>query len=578
MSLQVKNSCDSFLNGFHELSSHATSSHEKGIAFLKVASYFLTAGLLALAFLVVREINKSLLAKNIRPIESKKDDLPAGPKNTTTKTNDVGAGKLGGRKHKEKISKRDPYSQMCGSNLNLDNIEGPLVSVPDRKKGQFPQRFDLRICTDNAEHWRQLTKQEALGLGLPDYVDTYPIHLRQSGIPYHNIDSLQAYVDMFWSQSGGERVYSLKNGYFDIDDIDFQNFALSMFQSNTLITYDEIAQILANPKNYTKSTLLDHNNPQHTLAIAILIRARNNAISSRPDIHPEGRFYTSEEINNGQMRLDYDRKKLDWNSLTIYSWFNWETGNLRKEINDLFLPKPSDKLFNTFVRFTQQTTQQAVESIALAYPDETNRICWLNMANAHMDGGILKGPSRLGDTNHGSQEENTISDCSAAVIQGSISDIIHGQGNDDGRARYKQGFHIPPGGNFFMKTSFVTGRRVQCNSIACAFADFRSDDNHIGFSEFNHFSENGILRLDDKYKRRIFMDIYGVLATAQMHEQKHLVLGGSGCGAFKHDHVEEAMMWKRVLALPEFAGCFKTVTFAITGKRLVDTFKGVFHN
>ena len=41
---------------------------------------------------------------------------------------------------------------------------------------------------------------------------------------------------------------------------------------------------------------------------------------------------------------------------------------------------------------------------------------------------------------------------------------------------YEEGFHIPPGGNYFAKTTFVTGPHapLHCHMIATAFADFRT--------------------------------------------------------------------------------------------------------
>lgn len=597
MSLQVKNTCNIYLNGFCQLASPTASSREKGLAFLKVASYFLTAGILALAFLIVREINNSLIGRSIRPIEPNKGSLRPDSQKQTSKATRAATRVIAGNKNvdekqvvrrepknveKEQAAKRDPYSTI--GNGDLKKIEGPLVSVPTNKKGQFPQKFHQKISIDNPKHWLPLSKEKAQNLGLPEYVDRLPIHLRNSDLNYIlSLPSIQEYVKMFWTmdKDSNERLYSLKTGYFDIDDIAFQNFALEMLSPKGLLagkTYGEIAHQLTRPWECTELFGFNKNDKQHTLPITILIRARNNAISSRLDVHPEGRFFTTEEINSGFMRQCYEQKKAEWNSLEIFSWFDWETGNLRDEINLNELLQLPECPHMPQIRVTQQTTQKAVESLALEFQDETDQLCWLNLANAHMDGGILKGPSRVGDTNHGSQEENTVSDCSAAVIQASVSKIVQGEGNDDGRARYKYGFHIPPGGNFFMKTSFVTGDRVKCSSIACAFADFRNDPSHIGFSEFKNYGADGKLRVDDKYKKRIFMDMYGVLATAKAKGQLHLVLGASGCGAFKHDRMTEAQMWKSVLAMPEFQGCFKTVTFAITGKELAGLFRGALSN
>lgn len=58
---------------------------------------------------------------------------------------------------------------------------------------------------------------------------------------------------------------------------------------------------------------------------------------------------------------------------------------------------------------------------------------------------------------------------------------------------YKEGRHVPPGGNYFSKTTFVTGPHgpVECAMIAAAFADFR-----ICIQLFFLDGENGVDSLE----------------------------------------------------------------------------------
>ncbi len=121
-------------------------------------------------------------------------------------------------------------------------------------------------------------------------------------------------------------------------------------------------------------------------------------------------------------------------------------------------------------------------------------IAWVNFANAHNVCGTYS--VNFG----GSQEEEVATNCDAAAILGTVGMLVFGGVKHFVRGisistlaehaelyyictltlfyvwvSYKDGYHIPPGGNYFAKTKFVTSPQghVECATIAAAFADFR---------------------------------------------------------------------------------------------------------
>jgi hypothetical protein len=167
---------------------------------------------------------------------------------------------------------------------------------------------------------------------------------------------------------------------------------------------------------------------------------------------------------------------------------------------------------------------------------------------------------------HGSQEEVVGSNGNGIAILGSCGTLhltgeysIKGIGN---RVTYNEGFHIPCGGNYFCKTKFISGEnQVDCFMIATAFADFRQDSVNRQNTEGKYFFENGKIKDLDAYKERIYLDIEGVVRTAIIEGIDVLVSGASGCGAFQHDPILEAGMWKSVLE--NYKNYFTHVEFAV---------------
>lgn len=132
---------------------------------------------------------------------------------------------------------------------------------------------------------------------------------------------------------------------------------------------------------------------------------------------------------------------------------------------------------------------------------------------------------------------------------------------------YRNGRHIPPGGNYFCKTKFITSdEQMDCFMIAAAFADFRSYiPIFIPYSErpyyFSMFGYGNAVTDQKKLEERLKMDIEGVFLTAIHENIDILVLGASGCGAFCHDANLEAKLWSEIV--DKYQSCFDHLAFAI---------------
>lgn len=140
---------------------------------------------------------------------------------------------------------------------------------------------------------------------------------------------------------------------------------------------------------------------------------------------------------------------------------------------------------------------------------------------------------------------------------------------------YKDGFHIPPGGNYYAKTTFVTGPQglIHCSMIATAFADFRFCILYfyylfypllflkffillkldlpffVPYSERSYFfTVLGNERNRELLRQRLLIDIEGVLQTCKAEGIHTLVTGATGCGAFHHDPKLEAELWEECIA------------------------------
>lgn len=301
-------------------------------------------------------------------------------------------------------------------------------------------------------------------------------------------------------------------GVWDVHDICFQNLALKLTSS---LSDEE----LRSPK---------------TQALRHLIRARNFAIGSRNDISWNGKPLAAP----AEKQQKQEEMEAHWRSIVLRDWEG--LGKIDSTTSDV-------GAFAQKISVTREDTQTAVERMSRSYSSE--HICWLNMSRAHKIGGSYQ---NLGM----GQEEETVTNSDAMVVLSNL-----GKPDENGEIIYQDHLHIPPGGNYFHKMRFITGSQVSCNSIVQAFADFRDLD--YG-EEQDYVDMQGKLDVGSEgYKKRIKLDMRGVLRTAVEEGQEVLILGATGCGMCGHDPRVEARAWKEVLSEKAFEGRFKEVVFAI---------------
>eukprot|EP00026_Physarum_polycephalum_P007238 Phypoly_transcript_07296.p1 GENE.Phypoly_transcript_07296~~Phypoly_transcript_07296.p1 ORF type:complete len:311 (+),score=43.07 Phypoly_transcript_07296:518-1450(+) len=266
------------------------------------------------------------------------------------------------------------------------------------------------------------------------------------------------------------------------------------------------------------------------------------AIGSRINISWEGEFMEDENA--------IARKKLGMvdhlRSLKLYDWFAPNIDKPKKESPNI--EKPYSENPKIDMRCIRQGTQEAVEMIWNEMGDELqdfNKIAWVNFAASHNVCGSYS--VDFG----GSQEEEVATNCDGAVLLGTKGKLVNSGFKSYMRGvwvAYQDGFHIPPGGNYFAKTTFVTGPHgpVRCHMIATAFADFRSYiPVFVPYSEKSYFFNIiGQTRNKEELRRRLLLDIEGVLKTCHAEGIHTLVTGATGCGAFHHDPRLEAQLWE----------------------------------
>lgn len=310
---------------------------------------------------------------------------------------------------------------------------------------------------------------------------------------------------------------NLSEGAWDLHDIHFQNLALRLTESMS-------DKEVRNPK---------------TKALAHLSRARNFAIGARETVGWDGRPLVTE----AQRKIKQKEMETHWRSIVLRDW-----GGIKVEHSDWTAGIRSQK-----ITVVAEDTQTAVERLAKHY--SSNKICWVNMANAHQTGG---GYQSLGKA----QEEVVTTNSDAIVVLSNLGELNF-QGNIfiQGSVFYRKHLHIPPGGNYFHQTRFITGEPITCNSIVHAFADFRVGD----VTERQDFvdASDKLAVNTQEYRDRIKLDMRGVLLTAIAEKQEVVILGATGCDVFGHDPMVESQAWKEVLNEPAFKNQFSEVVFAI---------------
>eukprot|EP01080_Neovahlkampfia_damariscottae_P002547 gene2547-3509_t len=337
-----------------------------------------------------------------------------------------------------------------------------------------------------------------------------------------------------------------KNGgsYYDLHGHEFQNWALRYTNS---LKKEEIDKLAKSKKH----------------ADLRIVRARIYAISTRNEIDWNGQYIQNEDTKNKKQQEMDDY----YESLTLYNW----------TIKDVVFKPKNDKL-KTIFSVENIDTQESLKKMVKKYPKLN--VAWLDLAAGHNVCGTY------GNDFGGSQEEHVASRSNTTALLGTCGSIVKEGVKQYFRGNwvlYDDGYHIPPGGNYFCKTKFLVNDEMECSTIACAFADFRPYiPFFVPYSELgDFFTLLGGIKDQSNLEQRLMMDMHGVLKTAIQENIDVLVLGASGCGAFRHDPVLEAKLWNTVIN--SYQGFFVEISFAIldseNGKNIIsftNEFKDLF--
>lgn len=306
---------------------------------------------------------------------------------------------------------------------------------------------------------------------------------------------------------------------YNIYDRDFQDFALQM----------------TNRMDNKQRKDLENNGD---LAMKILIRARNMAIGTRFDIGWDGKEISGKEQAGKKAELE-----AHWASLKAYKLGGPEKVGEK--------PGPYTTKISAIPKDTERA---ALDLLKRGLPSD--QVAFLNLANAFNVGGGHQG-------GNGSQEEHA---CMACDVIATLA--THGEfEKDKGRLIYQKDHHLKAGENHCSKTRFINSdeKNLECKCISQAFADFRATGGSGEYGNFEKLADGvGLDPSKPAYQDRIKLDMRAVLRTAKEEGIVYLVLGASGCGAFKHPPVAEAKAWAEVLQEPEFRGHFKEISFAVT--------------
>ncbi|CAF1112320.1 unnamed protein product [Adineta steineri] len=328
--------------------------------------------------------------------------------------------------------------------------------------------------------------------------------------------------------------------FFDLHGREFQNFAINLTNHMEQSEWRQLSM----SKSHADRRIL---------------RSRVYAIGSRDDIEWNGKFIDD--------TVERKKKKLEMiqhlQSLELFDWF---APNCELHESNLF---ESDH--DLEIRITRQGTQETVEELYQNMQNEPKLIAWVNFAASHN----VCGSYSVGFG--GSQEEEVATNCDGAVLLGTLGYFVETGLKSWVRGRwisYKTGMHIPPGGNYWAMTKFVTGPfHVDCGMIATAFADFRPYiPIFYPYTERKYFyTLIGNVKNEEELERRCMIDIEGVLKTCLAKQVHTLVTGASGCGAFRHNPYVEAKLWKKCLEKKEYrCGSLKQVIFAVLDSETSD--------
>ncbi|KAL9647231.1 hypothetical protein ABK040_012583 [Willaertia magna] len=467
-----------------------------------------------------------------------------------------------------------PYQYIHKSNISLNNLivsNNTFNLIDNNNTTKFINNLidnNNNILIDNKDENEQINSINLQNIFLHAEESQEQINLFTKWTNYllkeeenKNKETNEQILNNVWKEYK-EKFHQKQYGsrYFDLHGFYFQNFAVTL--TNLMLNNNENDNKENNRlKVRSLSYAKDH-------ACKRILRARVYAISSREDIDWNGNF-----LNSDKEKLEKKKSLIEYlNSLVLYDWFNekLQVNNHLMNTNDNN-EKNKEEEEEIKVRVIRQGTQETVEQIYKELnEDSTKLIAWVNFANAHNVCGSYS--VDFG----GSQEEEVATNCNGAALLGTVGELIRTGVKSFVRGvwvAYKKGFHIPPGGNYFCKTKFITGtKHLDCGMIAAAFADFRYYIPFFTpFCERNYFYSflglGSSVKDEREMEDRLRLDIEGVLKTCVEQKVHTLVTGASGCGAFLHDPYREAKLWAECLKKEEYkGGHLKQVIFSILDK------------
>jgi len=302
-------------------------------------------------------------------------------------------------------------------------------------------------------------------------------------------------------------------------------------------------------------------------------RTRNFAVASRDDLTWDGKL-----INDDKEKEQKNKEMNEYHfSAKLYDWYHPDA---LSKLDEILTGGNKNPKISVVIKDTLKVVEECHNI------EKEKNIGWLNFANAHNVGGAY-------NRSHGSQEENTATHCTAivtltlhadpmAVENGNnkaIKDWINQpQEGYNGQypIKYRNGHHIPPGGAYICKTKLLNteGAFFDSYMIANASADFREQTSYRPEAEMQDMKNN-----QENYRKRILLDLESICLTAIYHKIDVLVLGATGCGAFRHNPKIEASLWNETLV--KYGNYFEQIIFAILdlpGSKNVIAFQNQFRS
>ena len=198
--------------------------------------------------------------------------------------------------------------------------------------------------------------------------------------------------------------------------------------------------------------------------------------------------------------------------------------------------------------------------VARSIKEKYGSVCVLNLANQFNVGGDYLNISAL------NQEESIIKRTNL------LDSLIQLEGVIPGSASNPYQYALPDTlgfGNAYQRSGFGEFTSLYSEGVDVFYLDVKTQDPIASFS-INVISSAAynLSFIEESPDPELYVvgtvfKIINQLRTAKLHEQRHLVLGAFGCGAFNNSPYVIAQIYHAALNEFEFQGCFDSICFAI---------------